>query len=187
MHKLFLLTTLLILSFSCVAIDSLIITKSVVLSATSDIKPKFSLHHITQQPENQLGFDVSLLSERDMSFAVMTCENLNKHVVNSSSTEVCTNGNAPWIENSIHNKTTNHHGIGIFINSKKNLLTKFIDYEFIAESDITYEYGLGYNYNSPYDGNSSLQFAAHLYRYNDKRINNSNDSSGISVQLGYQF
>lgn len=182
MFRVFLLTTLLFSSFSSMAIDSLILNKSALLTASADIQPRFSLSHSNSQSSNESGFDISLLNESDMNFVTMNCEHAAANATNK-----CTQSSAPWVESSLKHKNNSHHGIGLFINSGKNLLAKLTDYEFKAEADIIYEYGVGYNYVVNNADASGLNFAAHVYRYNDKRFSNSDDASGISLQMGYQF
>lgn len=182
MFKSCLWLTLLFSSFSSIAIDSLFVHQSTLNNETTALKPRFSLAISADQSGYDSGFNISLLDETDMNFVTMKCLSPVDIADNQ-----CTEQNAPWIKNSRTPAMGNRHGIGIFINSEKNILAKFTDYQFKAQSDVVYEYGLGYNYAINNADISGLNFAAHIYQYHDKRLKNLDDVSGITVQVGYQF
>ena len=182
MYKNFIVSILLLLPFSAVAIDSVVITKKTVeKSSMAQSSSRFTIFHNDMQSDN-LGLNVSLLNESDMQLITMDCDK-SLTLLESD----CPHGNLSWMKNNLLGTANNHHGIGIFINSEKTLLAKLTDHEFESNDNIVYEYGLGYNYFVNSASQDGFNFAAHLYRYNDKRISDSADNSGINLRVGYQF
>mgnify|MGYP000320949375 FL=1 len=182
MYKTLIISVLLLLPFSAVAIDSVVITKKAVeKSSMAQSSSRFSISHNNMQSDD-LGLNVSLLDENDMQFITMDCD---KSLTSLESE--CPLGNLSWMKSNLLGKTNNHHGIGIFINSEKALLAKLTDREFKSDDSIVYEYGLAYNYYINNANQDGFNFAAHVYRYNDKRIGESIDNSGINLHVGYQF
>lgn len=182
MYKNFIVSILLLLPFSAIAIDSVVITKKTVeKSSMAQSSSRFSIFH-NDMKSDDLGLNVSLLNESDMQLITMDCD---KSLTSLESD--CPHGNLSWMKNNLLGTANNHHGIGIFINSEKALLAKLTDHEFESNDNIVYEYGLGYNYFVNSASQDGFNFAAHLYRYNDKRISDTADNSGINLRVGYQF
>lgn len=182
MYKKFIVSILLLLPFSAVAIDSVVISKKAVEQPSApQASSRFAIFHHDMQSDD-LGLSIALLDESDMQIITMDCEKSLTALEND-----CPQGNLSWMKNNLLGTTNNHHGIGIFINSEKALLAKLTDHEFDSNDNIVYEYGLGYNYFVNSANQDGFNFAAHLYRYNDKRISDSTDNSGINLRVGYQF
>lgn len=182
MQRTLIVLILLLSSFCATAIDSIVIKHSAKLNVKSiDIQSRFSLPHdeITQ---NDLGLNIAVLDESDMQSVVMECDSLVESIGSN-----CLSGELTWTKKNLHHSAYNHHGIGIFINSEKALLAKLTDYQFKSDDSVVYEYGLAYNYFVNNTNQDGFNFAAHVYRYNDKRIGEAVDNSGINLRVGYQF
>lgn len=161
---------------SASALDSVVVEKKPTPSqaAIVSIAEQFTL-------DDSLGINIGLLSEQDMQYITMACEQYTPQVTQ------CPTQLHRTIAGNLIEDINSHHAIGIFINSEKNLLAKLSAYQYKTDDNIVYDYGLGYNYFVNNTQDKGFNFAAHFYRYTDKRVDANIDNSGIRLQMGYQF